>query len=270
MPSASPRPMRAFARSKGVSFDLRPGEVHALVGENGAGKSTLIKIITGAERPDAGTLRVAGREVPHMDPATAHALGIAAIYQQPALFPHLTVAENVALALERAGLWRKVDWRRRHEAASALLAGSDRPSIPARTVDTLSMPEQQIVEIAKAIGVNARIVVMDEPTASLTEPRSRAALSGHRPAARGGRRRDLHLAPARGDLRGRGSDHRASRRLDRGDAGGVGRRARRADSIDGRPRDLGRVPEGADRDRCAGARGRRAHERAPQGFGMCR
>ena len=106
---------------KGVSFDLRPGEVHALVGENGAGKSTLIKIITGAERPDAGTLRVAGRDVPHMDPAIAHALGIAAIYQQPALFPHLTVAENIALALERAGLWRKVDWRRRHEAASALL-----------------------------------------------------------------------------------------------------------------------------------------------------
>jgi rhamnose transport system ATP-binding protein len=153
---------------KGVSFDLRPGEVHALVGENGAGKSTLIKIITGAERPDAGTLRVAGREVPHMDPATAHALGIAAIYQQPALFPHLTVAENVALALERAGLWRKVDWRRRHEAASGLLARIGSAIDPARTVDTLSLPEQQIVEIAKAIGVNARIVVMDEPTASLT------------------------------------------------------------------------------------------------------
>jgi rhamnose transport system ATP-binding protein len=153
---------------KGVSFDLRPGEVHALVGENGAGKSTLIKIITGAERPDAGTLRVAGREVPHMDPATSHALGIAAIYQQPALFPRLTVAENVALALEGGGLWQKVDWRRRHDAAAALLARVGSAIDPARTVDTLSMPEQQIVEIAKAIGVNARIVVMDEPTASLT------------------------------------------------------------------------------------------------------
>ena len=153
---------------KGVSFDLRPGEVHALVGENGAGKSTLIKVITGAERPDAGSLRVAGRDVPHMDPATSHALGIAAIYQQPALFPHLTVAENVALALESAGLWRTVDWRRRHEAAASLLARIGSAIDPARTVDTLSMPEQQIVEIAKAIGVNARIVVMDEPTASLT------------------------------------------------------------------------------------------------------
>ncbi|HEU4890044.1 MAG TPA: sugar ABC transporter ATP-binding protein [Vicinamibacterales bacterium] len=153
---------------KGVSFDLRPGEVHALVGENGAGKSTLIKIITGAEKPDAGTLRVAGRDVPHMDPATSHALGIAAIYQQPALFPHLTVAENVALALESAGLWRTVNWRRRREAAASLLARIGSAIDPARTVDTLSMPEQQIVEIAKAIGVNARIVVMDEPTASLT------------------------------------------------------------------------------------------------------
>jgi rhamnose transport system ATP-binding protein len=153
---------------KGVSFDLRAGEVHALVGENGAGKSTLIKIITGAERSDEGTLRVAGREVPHMDPATSHALGIAAIYQQPALFPHLTVAENVALALEGGGLWQKVNWRRRRETATALLARVGSTIDPSRTVDTLSMPEQQIVEIAKAIGANARIVVMDEPTASLT------------------------------------------------------------------------------------------------------
>ena len=130
---------------KGVSFDLRPGEVHALVGENGAGKSTLIKIITGAERPDAGTLRVGGRDVPHMDPATSHALGIAAIYQQPALFPHLTVAENVALALEGGGLWQKVNWRRRRDTAAALLARVGSTIDPARTVDTLSMPEQQIV-----------------------------------------------------------------------------------------------------------------------------
>src|SRR3954465_10546099 len=77
---------------RGVSFDLRAGEVHAIVGENGAGKSTLIKIMTGAEQPDAGTLSVAGRAVPHMTPSLARSLGIAAIYQQPSLFPHLTVA----------------------------------------------------------------------------------------------------------------------------------------------------------------------------------
>src|SRR5438874_6732180 len=81
----------------GVSFDLRPGEVHALVGENGAGKSTLIKVMTGAVEPDAGTLTVGGRPVPHMDPHTSRSLGIAAIYQQPSLFPDLTVAENIAL-----------------------------------------------------------------------------------------------------------------------------------------------------------------------------
>src|SRR4051812_18605849 len=83
---------------KSVSFDLRAGEVHALVGENGAGKSTFIKILTGAERADAGTLVVAGTAVAHLDPHAARALGIAAIYQQPSLFPHLTVAENIALA----------------------------------------------------------------------------------------------------------------------------------------------------------------------------
>src|SRR5262249_56333589 len=79
---------------RGVSFDLRAGEVHALVGENGAGKSTLIKIITGAHRADEGTLTLSGRTVHALDPAGARALGVAAIYQQPALFPDLTVAEN--------------------------------------------------------------------------------------------------------------------------------------------------------------------------------
>src|SRR5262245_59324291 len=82
---------------KSVSFDLQPGEVHALVGENGAGKSTLIKVMTGAEVPDAGTLVVHGREYPAMDPGLSRALGIAAIYQQPSLFPDLSVAENIAL-----------------------------------------------------------------------------------------------------------------------------------------------------------------------------
>jgi rhamnose transport system ATP-binding protein len=154
---------------KGVSFDLHAGEVHALVGENGAGKSTLIKIITGAERRDSGELVVNGRAVPHMDPALARQLGIAVIYQQPALFPHLTVAENIAWTLEAPAIWRRVGWRARRARAAELLARVGSTLDPERLVETLSMPEQQLVEIARAIGADARIVVMDEPTASLTE-----------------------------------------------------------------------------------------------------
>jgi rhamnose transport system ATP-binding protein len=154
---------------KGVSFDLRAGEVHALVGENGAGKSTFIRIVTGALKPDSGSMAVAGADVRHLDPATAHALGIAAIYQQPSLFPHLTVAENIAIALERGKPWRRIRWKDRQRAAADLLRRVGASIEPERLVETLSMPEQQLVEIAKAIGAHARILIMDEPSASLTE-----------------------------------------------------------------------------------------------------
>jgi rhamnose transport system ATP-binding protein len=154
---------------KGVSFDLQRGEVHALVGENGAGKSTLIKIMTGAVALDAGTLHVSGQPVPHMSPAVSRALGIAAIYQQPALFPHLTVAENIALALEAGHAWRRVDWSARGRFAADLLSRVGASIAPDRLVETLSMPEQQMVEIAKALGADAKVLIMDEPTASLTE-----------------------------------------------------------------------------------------------------
>ena len=152
-----------------VSFDLHAGEVHALVGENGAGKSTLIKVMTGAVAADAGTLTVAGQPVTAMTPATSRALGIAAIYQQPALFPDLTVAENIALRLERGAPWRRIDWMRRRRDARELLARVGASIDPDRLVDSLSMPEQQLVEIAKAIGSAARVLIMDEPTASLSE-----------------------------------------------------------------------------------------------------
>ena len=154
---------------RGISFELAAGEVHALVGENGAGKSTFIKIVTGAERADSGTLTVAGRAVHRMDPPTARALGIAAIYQNPALFPDLTVAENIALPLDGGRVLRRVDWNARRRRASQLLEQVGAAIDPDRTIDALSMPERQLVEIAKAIGANARIVIMDEPTASLTD-----------------------------------------------------------------------------------------------------
>jgi len=154
---------------RGVDFDLHAGEVHALLGENGAGKSTLIKIVTGAHQPDRGVLTVAGEVVSALTPSAAHRLGIACIYQQPALFPDLTVAENIALRLEPGTSVRRVDWTARRNRARALLQRIGAAIAPDAEVRSLSMPEQQLVEIACALGAGARIVIMDEPTASLTQ-----------------------------------------------------------------------------------------------------
>jgi rhamnose transport system ATP-binding protein len=154
---------------RGVSFDLHPGEVHALVGENGAGKSTLIKVITGAHAPDSGSIEIDGRPVVHNHPLLARTLGIAAIYQQPALFPDLSVAENMALGFESGGLWRLIDWRGRRARAKELLDRIGARIDPEATVGTLTMPEQQMVEIAKSLGGRAKVLLMDEPTASLPE-----------------------------------------------------------------------------------------------------
>lgn len=152
-----------------VSFELRAGEVHALIGENGAGKSTLIKIITGAVQADAGTLEVNGRAIERNDPVISRSLGIAAIHQQPALFPDLTVAENIALGLEKPGWWRRVRWGERRRRARELLDRVGASLDPDTVARHLSMPEQQLVEIARALGANARILILDEPTASLSE-----------------------------------------------------------------------------------------------------
>jgi rhamnose transport system ATP-binding protein len=154
---------------KGVSFELLPGEVHALLGENGAGKSTLIKVITGAHQPDGGTLEVAGTEVSHLTPSKARELGIACIYQQPALFPDLSVAENIALRLKKTGMLSRVNWPQQRAHAAELLGRIGAEISPDAEVRSLSMPEQQLVEIACALGSGAKIVIMDEPTASLTQ-----------------------------------------------------------------------------------------------------
>jgi rhamnose transport system ATP-binding protein len=154
---------------KEVSFELEASEVHALVGENGAGKSTLIKIVTGAHSPDEGTIQVQGHVVAEHDPVRARALGIAAIYQQPALFPELTVAENIALGLESGGAWRRIRWGQRRERARRLLDRIGAAIDPESDVRRLTMPEQQLVEIARALGAEARILILDEPTASLSD-----------------------------------------------------------------------------------------------------
>lgn len=154
---------------RNVSFELRAGEVHALVGENGAGKSTLIKIITGATCADSGQIFFQGQLLENHSTRASSALGIAAIYQQPALFPALSVAENIALGLEEPSLWSRVDWKARRTLARQLLGRVGATIDADAEAATLSMPEQQLVEIARAIGAQAKLLIMDEPTASLSE-----------------------------------------------------------------------------------------------------
>jgi rhamnose transport system ATP-binding protein len=155
------------------SLELRAGEVHALIGENGAGKSTLIKIITGAVAPDGGELHIDGKLIGANSPREAKALGIAAIYQQPALFPQLSVAENLALGVEARGRGGRVDWKARHQRAAELLAQVGARIDPETDAGSLSMPQQQLVEIARALGASAKILILDEPTASLSEEDAR-------------------------------------------------------------------------------------------------
>jgi rhamnose transport system ATP-binding protein len=154
---------------KGVSFNLKAGEIHALLGENGAGKSTLIKIITGAHQPDGGVIQIDGQDVGTLSPAIARKLGIACIYQQPALFPDLSVAENIGLRLEQGKTFSRANWNSRRQQALQLLKDIGAEISPDAEIRSLSMPEQQLVEIAGALGARARIVIMDEPTASLTQ-----------------------------------------------------------------------------------------------------
>jgi rhamnose transport system ATP-binding protein len=154
---------------KQASFELHAGEVHALIGENGAGKSTLIKIITGAVAPDSGTVQLNGTPIAQNSPRVAKQLGIAAMYQQPALFPELSVAENIWFGLEESSLLSRVNWRERKRKASELLARIGADIDPDAEAGELTLPQQQLVEIARALGADARVLILDEPTASLSE-----------------------------------------------------------------------------------------------------
>jgi ribose transport system ATP-binding protein len=151
-----------------VSLDIRPGEIHAVAGENGAGKSTLMKLLSQLERPSDGTIEVDGKPVRFRNPRHAQRLGIAMVHQEFALAPHLTVADNLALGREktRAGLIVRGSEKQR---AKELLERVRLDIDPGRRVETLSVADQQRVEIAKALAVDAKVVIMDEPTATLTE-----------------------------------------------------------------------------------------------------
>jgi len=153
-----------------VSFAVREGEVHALLGENGAGKSTLIKILTGAYQPDSGTILWNGQPVRFADTRQSQSLGIVAIYQELSLYPDLTVAENIFMGHQprtRAGL---VNWKAMTERARAILHELDADDLDVtQPVRGLSVGNQQRIEIAKALSQNARVLIMDEPTAALTQ-----------------------------------------------------------------------------------------------------
>jgi ABC-type sugar transport system ATPase subunit len=151
-----------------VDFDLRAGEVHALVGENGAGKSTLMRVLAGVHPPDGGQILLDGRAVHITSPAVAGQLGIAMVHQELKLAPHLSVAENIFLGqlpATRAGL---VDWEALNRQAVEALAVLGLSMSVTRTVAQLSVAEMQMVEIAKALRRRARILIMDEPSAVLT------------------------------------------------------------------------------------------------------
>ena len=164
---------KAFAGLKvlnNVSFDVRPGEVHALLGENGAGKSTLIKVMAGLHRPDEGEIRMGGRTIFLASAREAHDAGIATVHQELLLFPELTVAENIFLGQTPKTKGWLIDWNEMRRRARALLDGLDSfdLDIDAR-VGTLSVANRQRVEIARALSQDARVVIMDEPTAALAE-----------------------------------------------------------------------------------------------------
>ncbi|HLK90949.1 MAG TPA: sugar ABC transporter ATP-binding protein [Polyangia bacterium] len=153
----------------GVDLTVAAGEVHALLGQNGAGKSTLMKVLSGAVRPDAGEMKLDGAAYAPADPQAARGAGVAMIYQELSLAPHLTVAENVLLGAEpRRGLL--LDRRAMHDRAARALDELHHPHIrPDAVAGTLPLAAQQIVEIARAVAVGCRVLVLDEPTSSLAQ-----------------------------------------------------------------------------------------------------
>jgi ribose transport system ATP-binding protein len=151
-----------------VSFDVLPGEVHALVGENGAGKSTLINMLAGVLAPSNGTLEVNGKRVTFPTPASAQRAGVGVIFQEFNLLPHLSVAENIYLNREpRRGF--VIDWPELYRRARAVIQTLEIDINPRTPVQELPVAQQQLVEIARALSMDPKVIIMDEPTAALSE-----------------------------------------------------------------------------------------------------
>jgi rhamnose transport system ATP-binding protein len=150
------------------SLDVQAGSIHALVGENGAGKSTLVKIVAGVYRRDAGTFLLDGEPVDFGSTAESKAAGVAVIYQEPTLFPDLSVTENIFMGRQILGRGRRIDRAAMYAEADRLFAGLGVHIDPRRPALGLSIADQQVVEIAKAISLDAKVLIMDEPTAALS------------------------------------------------------------------------------------------------------
>jgi rhamnose transport system ATP-binding protein len=156
-----------------VHFDLMPGEIHGLMGENGAGKSTFIKIITGVHSHDTGEIFIDDKLVSFNNPMEAQKMGLAAIYQHVTCYPDLCVAENIFMGHEKVKKFsRRIDWNIMHSEAQSLLDQLDAKFSSHERMGNLSVARQQIVEIAKALSTHAKIIIMDEPTAALTQHES--------------------------------------------------------------------------------------------------
>jgi ABC-type sugar transport system ATPase subunit len=154
---------------RGVDFELHGGEIHGLVGENGSGKSTLLRILAGQLAPDQGVIRLDGEVVRFADAARAMAAGIATVTQETTLVPDLSVAENVFLGPRKARTWHGIDWRTTRARARELLARLDLDVDVTQPVGRLRPDQQQMVEIARALSMEARVVILDEPTSSLPD-----------------------------------------------------------------------------------------------------
>src|SRR5262245_14949079 len=152
-----------------VHLEVRPGTVHALMGENGAGKSTLMKVLIGMYQPDAGTIEFGGQEVQVPDTARALALGISMIHQELSPVPEMTVAENIYLGREPVNRFRLIDYRMMRANTKAQFDTCTIGRDVRRKLNKLSVAQTQMVEIAKAIAYDSKLVIMDEPTSAITE-----------------------------------------------------------------------------------------------------
>jgi len=179
MPGTAPEgvalELRDVAKSFGSVVALRsgslavsPGSIHALVGENGAGKSTLVKIVAGVHRRDSGVFRLHGKDVDFGSTADSKSSGVAVIYQEPTLFPDLSVTENIFMGRQPLGRGRRIDRAAMHAEVERLFGGLGVQIDPRRPARGLSIADQQIIEIAKAISLDASVLIMDEPTAALS------------------------------------------------------------------------------------------------------